>query len=56
MMDRSSLEILRLVGDVVLWSRKVGPVTEIRFRSGRALILSDTGVTMFSPPMTVIDW
>jgi hypothetical protein len=34
----------QLIGDVVIWSRKAGPVTEIHFRSGRSLFLIDTGL------------
>lgn len=40
----------QLIGDVVLWSRRVGPVTEIRFRSGRALFLVD----LFPPSLVVV--
>jgi hypothetical protein len=34
----------RLIGDVVLKTEKIGPITTIFFRSGRLLILTDEGL------------
>lgn len=42
-----------LIGDVVIWSRKAGPVTEIHFRSGHALFLVDTGLIAWRDPWVI---
>lgn len=40
-MFRADVALDRLIGDVVIWIRKAGPVTAIHFKSGRTLLLGD---------------
>ncbi len=48
--ELASMTVYDLIGEIVHWSCKIGPVTVIMFRSGRSLHLHDPGLFVVEKP------